>query len=313
MELPEEAAHALIESYARLLARAGEEIGERPLVLPTAEFFPDEFHGDEASLRRLLKRMRRHAGLFDVPIRGRVLAAEEDSAPGSSCSSGACAAPVAEETRALRVVEDGDGWRIQAPAAELKHPVVLTANLARALGLVFLLETLGPGESLAAPVEVNIEIAAVALGFGELLLEASHIYQKSCGGPSIGQVTALTHPELALLSALFVAMHDYSPRKLKKHLPVTQAETFDKMVDLVHLNKKLVRRMREAPADIAAGDFTLKAVGKKNSREEDEPSLAELEAAFRAAPPKRTPKKADPLDDELAALVDEALAVTRAE
>jgi hypothetical protein len=311
MELPLDAARLLIERYARLLEQRGDEIGKRPLVLPTAEFFPDEFRGDAASLRRLVKRMRRHAGLADVPIRANVLEAEEE-ASGGGCSSGACAVPKAGAgTPQARVVESGEEWLIQVPAAELRHPVVLTTNVARSLALVFLLETRAPDENIAEPLDVSIDITAVALGFGELLLEGSHIYQKSCGGPSIGKVTGLTYPEVALLLALFVHMGDHSARKVKKQLPVTQAEAFSQMWEIVHAQRGLCEALASAPERVAEGFFSFK--GEVGGRD-DAPSLAELEASLRAAPPKRTQKKSrDPADDELSALVGEALAVTRAD
>ncbi len=43
------------------------------------------------------------------------------------------------------------------------------------------------------------EATAVALGFGVLLLEASFLYRKSCGGPQVGRATALDHGSLSIL------------------------------------------------------------------------------------------------------------------
>ena len=49
------------------------------------------------------------------------------------------------------------------------------------------------------------ELAALSLGFGVLLLEASYLYSKSCGGPSVQRATALQTDELSGLFALFLA------------------------------------------------------------------------------------------------------------
>ena len=69
MEFPAEpVVRSVIQAYARVVARFGKDIGERPLVLPTAEFFPDKFVGDADSVQRLLDRMLDHAGMDDVEI-----------------------------------------------------------------------------------------------------------------------------------------------------------------------------------------------------------------------------------------------------
>lgn len=310
MDLPADAARALIERYARIRARLGEEIGERPLVLPIAEFFPDEFRGDLPSVKRLAKRMQKHAGMADIPVRVAVLDPETDQAAGGGCSSGACAVPKhGAQADFARVSEVNDEWLLQVPTAELRHPVVLTNNLARALSLVFLMETRDPEQPLEEPLDATIDIAAVALGFGELLLEGSHIYQKSCGGPSIGKVTGLTHPELALLCALFVGLGEHSARKLKKQLPPTQAESFGNAWEQVREHRALLDALRTTPERVAEGFFSWKGLGEKH---DDEPSLMELEKALRAAPPKSKRKKErDSADDELSELVGEALLMTR--
>jgi len=48
---------AIVERLGCLLAALRDDLGHRPLVLPTAEFFPDRFTGDEASAERLVARM----------------------------------------------------------------------------------------------------------------------------------------------------------------------------------------------------------------------------------------------------------------
>jgi hypothetical protein len=211
MELPPpEVIGAIVQRYARLVSRFGDELGERPLVLPNNDFFPDEFRSNERALKRLVKRMQRHADLVDVPIETRLL--EEGSgcadcgpggcSPGPSCS---CQQDGHQHEPPPRLVDQGDGWVIQIPEAETKHSVVLTTNVARSLGYVFLMETRAEGEAIDPPIDVTADLAAVALGFGVLLLEGSYIYQKSCGGPSVGRATKLGTAELSVATALFVA------------------------------------------------------------------------------------------------------------
>ena len=68
VQFAEPVVRGVVQRYAQLLAKLGDEIGQRPLVLPTAEFFPDRFQGDVKSLRRLIQRMQKHAGMSDIPI-----------------------------------------------------------------------------------------------------------------------------------------------------------------------------------------------------------------------------------------------------
>ncbi|MBI3203791.1 MAG: hypothetical protein HYZ29_19785 [Myxococcales bacterium] len=319
--LPEPVVRAVIQRYARLIHRLGAELGERPLVLPTEKFFPDTFAGDTKSLRRLVKRMREHAGMRDIPVKP-VLVDEEEEAHahgGGGCGGGGCAVPKTSTDSPTRLVDDGDGWRLQFQSAELRHPVALTCTVARALGYVFLIETQPEGTKIEDPVELTVDLAAVALGFGELLLEGSHIYSKGCGGPSVAKLTALGPQELALGCTLFVARGKHSARALSKELPPTQREAFDDARALLDKNPALTRALSEAPERLIDGEFDLARerplfgglFGKK--KHDDDLSLAELEAMLATAPPKKPAKKKDRATDELASLVDEALASARAE
>ncbi len=324
MELPSEnVVRALVQRYARLLDRLDEEIGNRPLVLPNSEFFPDTFRGDEKSLRRLVKRMLAHAGMSDIPVRAVLVG--EDGEPhehgscshdgGGGCGSGACSVPTPDGDSKARVVEDGEGWRLAIQEAELGHSVVLTANLARSLGYVFLMETRAGEEPIDEPLELTVDLAAVALGFGELLLEGSYIYSKGCGGPRVARVTALGPLELAIATALFVARGEHSARALAKELPATQREAFDEARALIESNPELVRALRAEPARLGEGRFELREAkpwlarvfGKKKTSE-SELSLDELESMLATSVSKpKQPKPPDPKRDELRALVDEAL------
>lgn len=320
-QLPEPVVRAIVQRYARLIQRLGPELGERPLVLPTEKFFPDTFQGDAKSLRRLVKRMQEHAGMSDIPVKPVLIDPEgEAHAHGGGCGTGGCSVPKAANTESpTRLVDDGDGWRLQLEEAELRHPVALTTTVARALAYVFLMETKNEGESIDEPIELSVDLAAVALGFGELLLEGSHIYSKGCGGPSVAKLTALGPAELSVACVLFAARGEHSARALAKELPPTQREAFDDARALLERNSSLLRALREAPERLAEGDFDLAKdkplfgglFGKKTH--DDDLSLAELEAMLQTAPRPKQAKKKDRATDELASLVDEALRETRAE
>lgn len=336
MELPDLAGRAeLTRRYAHLLEHFAAEIGERPLVLQNARFFPDVFERDEASVARLLGRLQAHAGMRDIPTRVRVLPLEPGDSVGG-CSSGACApARVAEGPGAARIEEQGNGWLVNVFDAELAHPVGLTTQLARALGRIFLADAATESTRVEGPIEVTSELAAVALGFGPLLLEGSYIYAKSCGGPSVTQLTKLSVGELAVVCALFIAMGDHSARSALGHLGTTQRALLGEANDWAASNGAVIRQLREAPGRLATTAPKLREARPWLLRLFDrprrsDPSLelalsgklgdAELLELARAVDPRRTP--ADPAQpgapsrpqplaperrDELRALVDEAL------
>jgi hypothetical protein len=326
MELSEPAVRVLVERYARLVARVGDEIGERRLVLPTGEDFPDRFRGDEKSVRRLVRRMRAHAALDDVPMSVHVIGADEDGSCGTgSCGTGSCATPAAPEADAPRLIDEGDGWKLNVPAAEVAFPVVLTTNLARALATIFLVETRSDEASIEQPIDVSVDIAAVALGFGVLMLDGSYIYAKSCGGPRVSRATRLGPSELGVLTALFAALGGHSTRAAIKHLEATQKAALSAASEWFDSNPELIERLRKDPARIAAGEYELsdpkpwlmRLFGKKKRAADPleaalsgDASADELDSLLATMPlpsGRRESKPRDPKLDELRRLVDEAL------
>lgn len=223
-------------------------------------------------------------------------------------------------------MDEGETWWLQIPAAELGHPVVLTTNVARSLAAIFLFETRADDEPLPEPVEASIDIGGVGLGFGVLLLAGSYIYQKSCGGPSVAQVTKLSCPELAVLTALSAGVHEQSTKGVAKELETTQAALFKEARELVASNPKLLERLRSAPERVAENGATLEeatpwllrtlGLGKKKKISDavpDELSLDELESVLSTMPVQRKSARRDASQDELSAMVAEALEEARSD
>jgi hypothetical protein len=217
------------------------------------------------------------------------------------------------------VVDLGDAWRVQVPKAEVSHNVVLTANLAKSLGLIFLLDTRAPGHTLEqADLDSACECAAVALGFGGLLLAASYLYSKSCGGPKVAQATKLSCGELAVLTALFALRGEHKLRELRKLLGVTQVSALDEAADLFRSNAAIIDALRSRPAELSSGNFKLRSAGgfwhrffgpKHHQANSDDLDLRELEAALSVTrhTPQARASATDPARDDLRHLVDEAL------
>jgi len=327
----------LVKRYAEALAALELTHGEQPLVLPTAEWFPDTFTQDQESMERLLARMQGYAGLeavdIDVTLSGAV---DKGSCGTGGCGSGACgtAKPAAE---APELSARAGGYSISMPAPALGHPIAFTASLARMLGCVRLIES-----GHAAPDAAMSELAAVGLGFGVLLMEASYLYSKSCGGPSVGRASALALGDLALPFALFLLTEGHKPRRAAAELAVTQRAVLDEAWALASSNRTLVERLRKAPERVAKGEFSLTETrswfsrlfsgksGKKPldaearalealERGDDLDAVAALldrnapNAAVAATATATAAKPSARSNDDVRSLVDEALAELRAE
>jgi hypothetical protein len=327
----------LAQRYARLVDELDIDTGEPLLVLPNAEFFPDRFTGDQDSVGLLLSRMQGYAGLEDVNVEAVLTGANADGeACGTGgCGTGACAPKTAPSDDGPRLERTADGYVVRVPAAELSHPVVMTARIATALGAIALAERHPRGMELAAD-PLQAEATAVALGFGVLLLEASYIYSTSCGGPNVQRATALGCDELAGLFALSLAREGHSVKAALGELATTQRAVLKQAVEVVDESRTLVELLKKHPERVARGAFRLREGGGFFSRlfgkrPAAAPDLAEREAAAlralergasveelhalvgdddTAAKPRASEKKR-PQDDELYSLVDEALGEAR--
>jgi hypothetical protein len=262
MDLPDDRTlRELVQRYASVVERFGADIGQRPMVLPNGQFFPDQFTGDLASVQRLLRRMQQHAGLSDIPIQLGVI--DPDANAAEACGTGACgscAAPnVSPEIAAARLVDLGDGWRINIAPGEAQSPVALTAALARALGHVFLLEETSAERPIEEPLEVTVELTTVALGLGTLLLAGSHVYQKSCGGPNVSCLTALGVAELSIAFAMFAKHAGQSVRRASRELGATQQEQLSEAETWMLSNPRVSQLLATDPLRLTLGDFELSA------------------------------------------------------
>jgi hypothetical protein len=287
--LSDDVTRELAQAYAELVAGLAIPAGDPLLVLPNAEFFPDRFTADAASVERLVARMQGYAALealvIEVEVSGAVESAGGSSCGTGGCGSGACDVPATRST-APRLTRTEGGYRLHVPADELSNPIVLTARLATSLGAVALVERHADGAERVLDA-AQPEIAAVALGFGVLLLEASFMYRKACGGPSVASATGLGCRELSVLFALSVAREEHSLRAALAELGTTQRALVKEAAGLVAESPTLVRLLRENPARAGRGDFRLgegRSLWSKlfTRRARPESEEARLEAALAA-------------------------------
>jgi hypothetical protein len=306
-------AYALVCQRLGLLGTAGAE--RRALVLPNGEFFPDVFTGDEASVQRLLDRLLEHARLSDMAVAVRFWGEVEASCGTGAC--GSCGPAQAEPESVERLVDAGEFWQVNVLPGETKQPVALSSALCRAIALAVLREADAPPTNLE--LDLAVDLTAVALGFGVLLLEGSHIYRKACGGPSIGRVTALGPTELALVLALSAAVSGQSLRKVSKYLSATQEAAFAEAKAWADSNSALTQLLSQHPERVIEGEFELREpaswlgrwLGSKTRpapKPETAKTIEELEAALeRSMVVRSAPKALDPKFEEIRRLVDEAL------
>ena len=221
--LSDDVLRRLVRGYGDFSAEHGGAIGTPDLVLPNEDFFPDELTSDAAGVETLLARMLSYAPLSpDLDVRLRFV--ESETGASSSCGPCGCG-PKAGPTKGTTVVDAGDGYVIDLDVADVRHPVVLTTALARAIGTLVVHEA---GDDVApVAVPARSEIAAVASGFGVLLANGAYIYGKSCGGASVVQATRHSVEEITHLLALFVRQHEVKPGSLRSALELTPREALD--------------------------------------------------------------------------------------
>jgi hypothetical protein len=164
------------------------------------------------------------------------------------CKTG-CSKPGARIDGAERF---GHGYRVPVAVTETGNPTRLVCALARGVSAAVLAEA----EVEVDDVGLMSDVMGVACGFGIVMLEASFVYTKSCGGPNVHQGTYLTSSEIGVLLAFFCAIHDVAPRAARKHLGATQSEAFDEAWSFVEKNGEITRKLREAPELLEGGAFT---------------------------------------------------------
>jgi len=275
----------------------------------------------------------------DIPLQARVVPLERaEGSHAGGCGTSACGpVNVGDTAPAARIEEHAGGWIVNVFDTELHHPVGLTSQLSRALGRVFLTEASTSASDIEAPELVSSELAAVALGLGALLLEGSYVYGKSCGGPSVTQLTTLSVGELAIACSLFIELGGHSTRRALGCLGTTQRALLSEASEWAASNAAILQKLSDTPGQLASSTPELREAKPWLLRLFDRPRRAEpsLERALagglgdeellrlaRAADPRAeggngtaklrsandTPEPRSPkANDDLRALVDEAL------
>jgi hypothetical protein len=252
-ELSEERIRAIVAHLAHLRAEYGDAFADPDLIEPNGDYFPDEFALDPEGIDRLLRRMLAYAPLAEDLSIGLGFIQPDGEVSGGGCGSGACGTGGLKEIARGGAVETEEGYAALVHVQDVGDPTILTTALARATGRIVMFET---DEEVDPKTEGPLaELTAVACGMGLLLFNGSCVYKKGCGGMKRHQATFLEVDELAFALALFVRVHDKKPGTVRRHLEVTQRETFDAALGWVDGQPTLVRALTTRPETLEDGIF----------------------------------------------------------
>lgn len=321
MELPAETQMRwILRSAASLLSMGAEPISG--LVLPNGDYFPDVFDGSPGSVAALVRRVQAHAGMRDYEIElGVIMPEGQGENVKVSCSSGACGGLGKLGPATTRVSQLSEGkYRVMLNAAELKHPVVFTTALVRAVSWMFMEESGAMEAFPGSDREAAADLAGVLLGFGVLLANGSYIYSKGCGGVNVHSATKMPVEDIALSLSIFCTLHNTPERAASKFMELTPRESFEESMVWAHSNKNLLKKLKTNPDVILSGDYALSearswlartlGIGKKRTVSvDDELALMEREMAAKKqlGAGSKAPKADAQKLSEIRALVDESL------
>lgn len=307
MELPlsEDRIRAVVAHAAHLRAAYGDAFAAPDLVEPNGDFFPDEFKLEPEAIAQLLQRMRSYVPVNeDVEIALAFIEDEQQQA-GGGCGSGACGTGGTKEVARGGAMETEDGYAALLHVADVGEPTILTTSLARSLGRIVLFEAdedVDPRDDGALA-----ELTAVSAGLGLLLFNGACVYKKACSGMRRHQATHLGLEELAFALALFVRTTDAKAGTVRKHLAVTQKETFDAALAWVDTQPTLVKNLVDAPDTLTDGVFPFEAKKGLLSRLFASSKKDDL-ASFTPAPRRERSEEELRRLAEAKALVDDAFA-----
>lgn len=301
LELSEEKIRAIVAHLATLRADYGDAFAEPDLIEPNGEFFPDEFKLEPESIQQLLERMVSYAPLSDdLDIQVGFIQPDGEVSGGGGCGSGACGTGGLKAIARGGAVETEDGYGALVHVSDVGDPTILTTALARAIGRIMLFEVdaeMDPRNE--GPLS---ELTAIASGFGVLLLNGACVYKKGCGGMKRHQATHLDIEEIALATALFVRATGKKAGTVKKHLEITQKETFEAALAWVDAQPTLLKALTERPETLSDGVFSFEApkgfFSRLFSKKEDDLSTMQPRKSTLSEEERRRMAEAKALVDE---------------
>ncbi|MFK3981589.1 hypothetical protein ACI2K4_14570 [Micromonospora sp. NPDC050397] len=191
----------------------GEEIVRRPVALPTPEFFPGEYTGTEADVRRVVGSLAVRFGVH--PARLEVEFFDDDLNAGLMASLPAFAGSWGGA--AGHYQPRGDRAVISINRAEAGNPTSLVATVAHELGHVLLL-----GDGRIAPERRDSEpltdLLTVYFGFGVFGANAAFEFSADNGGWQSRRTGYLTEPMFGYALARYAVLRGEPDPDWDRHL-----------------------------------------------------------------------------------------------
>ncbi len=247
--------------YAEIVVELGEYLQGATLVLPDNEHFPDDVDASPTGVRILFERVLTYTPIpADLAFELHFHTPDDDEGGGGgSCGTGGCgpkagAASPWMLTQGPLTADESDTWHLTVGVQDVRNPTRLMSQLARLAGDWLLAQALETKRSLA-PFEraVRAETAAIACGLGPLLLAASHMESKGCGGVRVYEGTALPPPVLAALTVLFAEQHDeqHALRRAASLLSPTPREALEQFRAFFTKRPDFVQQLKNMPESVA--------------------------------------------------------------
>jgi hypothetical protein len=210
----------IFDVYDWLLEETGGIVrfAERPLVLPTTDFFPldDDLEGEELA-HALYDAAREHAGLSDC--RCRLEAHEEEEPLPLSAAFGAMKSRGAAGTFSRHGARDGV---ITYAPSKLDDPAGFVATMAHELGHFLMSRFRGEPPGGDEALEPATDICAVFMGFGVFQANSAFQFQQFQDGNMQGWRTSrlgyLDEKALSYALAIFLALRGLDAAEARRHL-----------------------------------------------------------------------------------------------
>ena len=184
-----EARETMLKILGNICATRGTEtLLRNPLLAPIPDHFPDQWSGDVLSVRRVVRRLALYAGLNLDRVRVRPWRADAD---GNLPAGGPTVA--AEGNVWFRGADAEGNLNFGVDVQQVDNPESTAAASARAVAHAWLATADPPIRTDSARLQLTIDVATAALGFGVLTTQAAiaHHVSASSGMSSQRKITRL--------------------------------------------------------------------------------------------------------------------------
>ncbi len=241
-----------LATFKWLIAQFG-PVGERPLVLPTPDFFPLSRGGGEAAAREVFDHVRAHAGMADWPCELRAGRRDRPIDAGNAhLLKHEGAAPPCGTFQVGEGLSGRYGIITYNPGMA-RDPAALAATFAHELGHYLMATAAAPPPGGWDLNELHTDLAAVYLGFGIFMAngakEFSHFSTESGAGWQSSLRGYLSENALVVATAIFQRLAGRAPAEAAFYLKPYLRSVLGKA------DRALIKLAPDVAAAVAAVDL----------------------------------------------------------